>query len=336
VYMEVKARNVGYQTWSQSNLHLGTSNPNDRTSQLYDSSWLNPSRPAGLVETGVAPGEVGTFDFTLHAPQQTGSYNEYFNLVADGVTWLNDPGLYFTVNVVSPVAAPNNQNTGLSAGQSLNVGKYLLSPDTQSTLNLLSNGNLALYNNFKPYWANNINTSNASFVVMQGDGNLVEYDKSGNPLWSSNTTGSGNHLDLQTDGNLVIYSSGGQPLWFTSTSQVPNHLNYVNSSTSSLSLIFPGQAVQTANRQYLAVLQYDGNFVVYKGAQAIWSSQTFGKNVAFGAMQNDGNFALYSPAGTPIWSTNSGWGGPSSLVMQPDGNLVIYNISGRPVWASIR
>jgi hypothetical protein len=335
LYMQVKARNIGYQTWSQSNLHLGTSNPNDRSSQLYDGSWLSPVRPAGLVEVSVAPGETGTFNFTLHTPQQTGTYNEYFNLVADGITWLNDLGLYFTVNVVAPVAASNTQNTGLASGQSISVNQGLLSPDTQSTLKLQSDGNLVLYSNFKPAWATyNFNPA-ASLLVMQGDGNLVEYDKSGNPVWSSSTSGSGNHLELQTDGNLVIYSGTGQPLWFTSTGQVPDHLSYVNTTIASVGLIFPGQALQTANRQYAAVLQSDGNFVVYKGAQALWSSQSYGKSVAFGAMQADGNFVLYSPSGAPVWYTRTAGGG-SSLVMQSDGNLVIYGANGGPTWASIR
>lgn len=316
-------------------MHLGTSSPNDRSSLFYDNSWLNSVRPAGMVESAVAPGEVGTFNFTLHAPAQTGTYNEYFNLVADGVSWLNDLGLFFTVNVVTPVVATNSQNTGLATGQILQVGHYLLSPDTQSVLELFPNGNLVLFSNFKQVWTNNVNNGNASFVVMQSDGNLVEYDKSGNPLWSTNTSGGGNQIQLQTDGNLVMYSSGGQPLWFTSTSQIPNHLSYVNISLSSIGLIFPGQAIQTANRQYTAVLQYDGNFVVYKNSQAIWSTQTYGKNVAFGAMQSDGNFVLYSPSGTAVWYTRTA-GSTSSMVMQPDGNLVIYGADGSPTWASIR
>jgi hypothetical protein len=44
-------------------------------------------------------------------------------------------------------------------------------------------------------------------LIMQTDGNLVEYGSSG-ALWATGTSGSNNHVTMQTDGNLVIYSSG--------------------------------------------------------------------------------------------------------------------------------
>lgn len=54
-------------------------------------------------------------------------------------------------------------------------------------------------------------------LLMQGDGNLVEYSKSGagspaDPTWSSNTPGhNGAYALMQTDGNLVVYPPGGGP-----------------------------------------------------------------------------------------------------------------------------
>ena len=53
---------------------------------------------------------------------------------------------------------------------------------------------------------------------MQGDGNLVLYDASWTPRWSSHTHGNlGSHLAVQNDGNVVVYSPGGPPLWETDT-----------------------------------------------------------------------------------------------------------------------
>lgn len=71
----------------------------------------------------------------------------------------------------------------------------------------------------------------SSTLVMQTDGNLVQYSSSGAVLWSTGTwNGKGcpsgdtcvNQLDMQTDGNLVLYSidqsNGSQtPLWSTGT-----------------------------------------------------------------------------------------------------------------------
>jgi hypothetical protein len=49
---------------------------------------------------------------------------------------------------------------------------------------------------------------------MQNDGNLVIYDGSGAPVWSSGTWGnSAARAVVQDDGNFVVYDAGWQPLW---------------------------------------------------------------------------------------------------------------------------
>jgi hypothetical protein len=52
---------------------------------------------------------------------------------------------------------------------------------------------------------------------MQGDGNLVVYNRSGNPVWDSGTFSAGSFLVVQNDGNVVIYSASGEPQWSTDT-----------------------------------------------------------------------------------------------------------------------
>ena len=337
LYMQLQARNVGYQTWNQSNFHLGTSSPNDRTSQFYNSSWLDTNRPGGLSETSVAPGASGTINFTLQAPQQTGTYIENFNLVADGITWLNNPGFYFTINVVAPQQPSNNQNTGLTSGQSLNINQYLLSPDTQSTLNLQSNGDLVLYENFRPVWANNVIGATGAKLIMQSDGNLVEYNSSGTTLWSTGTNGnSGDYLTLQTDGNLVIYSSSGTALWSTGTINIPNHLDSVN-TTLPIGYLYPGQSLQTANGAYKLILQNDGNLVLYNTSTgtALWYSNTHGESVAYLAMQADGNLVLYGTNGQALWDSNTEGSGNNALVLQEDGTLALNDTNGNGIlWAN--
>lgn len=337
-YVTVQAYNAGNQTWQQSNLHIGTSNPNDRSSVFYDSSWLDPQRPAGMQQSSVAPGSTATFNFTMDAPSTPGSYKEYFNLVDDGVTWLNDPGLYFYINVVNPVAATNSQDTSLTAGQTLTTGQYLMSPDTQSILILQSDGNLVLYSDFKPVWSSGTTGTGANMLAMQTDGNLVLYAPGMKPIWNSQTQSNpGAYLTLQTDNNLVVYSPSSSPLWASYTVHNPNHLDYVNTFVTGAA-IYPGQELQTANRQYTAILQTDGNFVVYNGSQALWASGTdypsIHQKVAFANMQSDGNLVVYSTSLKPLWNSGTPENGPSSLNMQPDGNLVIYNANMQPTWAS--
>ncbi len=100
------ARNTGNQTWLNSGPHallVGTVSPQERSSAFSPGSgWLSGTRPALLREASVAPGAIGTFEFWLTAPPQTGVRHERFGLIANGLTWLNDTGLSFYTDVKPP------------------------------------------------------------------------------------------------------------------------------------------------------------------------------------------------------------------------------------------
>lgn len=104
-YLEFKARNTGNISWIRGmprwQVNTASSNPNDRRSAFCDINWLNVNcdRPVSSSETTVGVGQQGTFGFWITTPGQSGAYNEYFNLVADGRTWLNNPGMYWTLKV---------------------------------------------------------------------------------------------------------------------------------------------------------------------------------------------------------------------------------------------
>jgi len=335
-YMRLKARNMGTQTWNPSFLHLGTSRPNDRTSQFADSSWTSYQgvpRPAQLSESSLAPGQIGTFDFVLKAPNATGSYTEYFNLVADGQAWLNDLGFSFTVNVASPVGPSNTSNTGLSSGATLSKSSFLLSPDSQSVLAIQRDGSLTLFANFSNVWSTGPLGTGVDRLVMQADGNLVLYNTANQALWSSNTQGNpGARLALQTDGNVVVYSTSNAALWATYTLHNPDHLSYVN-TTLNTGQLYPGQSINTADRRFKLVLQADGNLVLYSPTKVLWATGTDSKQVSLLGMQGDGNLVLYDQSYRSLWSSQTaGYGPLLRLVVQQDGNLVLYNRFNVPYW----
>jgi cell wall-associated NlpC family hydrolase len=120
--------------------------------------------------------------------------------------------------LAGPASASQPPST-LTAGQTLAAGGTLMSPNTSYRL------------------------------VMQTDGNLVEYGPSG-WMWTSNTAGSGgaNRLVMQTDGNLVMY---------TATGAVPFATGEVGSGTADS-----------------LVVQNDGNVVQYGSGGAVFASQT--------------------------------------------------------------
>jgi len=91
-----------------------------------------------------------------------------------------------------------------------------------------------------------IMSANGYKVVMQSDGNLVEYASDGRVMWATHTDNPGAYAAMQEDGNLVVYLAA-RPLWSTGTGgQGPSY----------------------------AVIQPDANFVVYKdGGGATWASR---------------------------------------------------------------
>lgn len=88
-------------------------------------------------------------------------------------------------------------------------------------------------------------------LVMQGDGNLVEYD-AGRSVWTSNTAGhSGSDFEAQSDGNFVVYAPGHVSVWESNTA---------------------GRAGSAGS---VLKIQDDRNIVIYApGNVAVWESHT--------------------------------------------------------------
>ncbi len=332
IYIRVKARNNGNMPWDPSFIRLGTSNPRDHTGLYKDNSWPYPTRQAQLKEAKVTPGQTGTFEFSITAPSNPGSYREYFNVVAEGATWLNDLGAYYNFNVVNPTTPPNPTATVLRSGETLDAKKNLVGPLGQTSLELQADGNLVLNHDYQPTWKSNTGGSQPKQLVMQTDGNLVLYNTNNQPIWYTSTGGNpGAQLSLQLDGNLVLYSASNTPLWSNSTVHNPNYLSYVNTILQPGKLL-RGQWLETADRRFKMVLQSDGNLVLYSPTKAVWSTLTNGSTAAYLAMQQDGNLVLYDANDRPLWQSATNDRGISALALQQDGNLVVYQGMVVPTW----
>jgi len=98
----VEIANTGSSTWykyGDNAVHLGTSESLDRESVFYDANtWLTPNR-IEMVQDSIAPGETARFAFKIKAPMNGGHYKEYFRPVVEGVTWMNNQGIYWQWNV---------------------------------------------------------------------------------------------------------------------------------------------------------------------------------------------------------------------------------------------
>jgi hypothetical protein len=142
-------------------------------------------------------------------------------------------------------------------------------------------------------------------LFLEEDGNLVlSRAADSRVLWASGTAGKqGVRLIMQRDSNLVLYRNDGKPVWSTGT---------------------VGQK-STFNKDSVAILQDDGNFVVYDrivfyksepGAgshqettkKALWDTGVAGSILAAQDME-----AMYQKLGGPYGSLGNPLGGMQSM-----------------------
>jgi len=101
-------------------------------------------------------------------------------------------------------------------------------------------------------------------------------------------------------------------------------------------LLPKNQMISSRDGRFSLVMQTDGNLVLYRNgaSQALWASDTNGKQVGFAIMQGDGNFVIYAPGGAALWAAGTHGNPGSPLILQDDGNLVIYAPGNKAIWAS--
>ncbi|MCA9342905.1 CHAP domain-containing protein [Candidatus Saccharibacteria bacterium] len=222
----------------------------------------------------------------------------------------------------------------LRVGQKMTANQYIESFNTTHVLMMQTDGNLVQYGDgFKVLWHTGTDGNPGAFAVFQTDGNLVVYAADGRPLWNSRPRYGADKVILQDDGHLVTYSSNMQPLWYTGVI-VPNQLTYKGSDSllSNQSTLWPNQFIRSKDGRYSLVMQSDGNLVLYApGHHPIWHSHTYGSPGARFVVQGDGNIVVYSKYNQPLWSVRP-QSNSARLVMQSDGNLVQYSTNGLPLW----
>jgi hypothetical protein len=103
----VAFRNTGTAGWYRgilgANAALGSAEPlnneNAERTGLNPGNWQYASRFAVQTTDYVAPGQIGWFVIQVKAPQAAGTYRFAIRPVIDGVSWLEDYGVYFDLTV---------------------------------------------------------------------------------------------------------------------------------------------------------------------------------------------------------------------------------------------
>jgi hypothetical protein len=95
-----------------------------------------------------------------------------------------------------------------------------------------------------------------------------------------------------------------------------------------------GQRLYSCDGRFWLAMQGDGNLVLRQGAAALWSSHT-NMTAAVGAvMQGDGNFVIYTAAPRALWSSHTNGYSGAYLSVQNDGNVVIRTSRGGAIWST--
>ena len=100
--------------------------------------------------------------------------------------------------------------------------------------------------------------------------------------------------------------------------------------------LLAGESLASADGRYELAYQTDGNLVLYDRPTgvALWWSGTVDDDPGEAVMQDDGNFVVYDGQGSPVWwAGTSGYPG-AHLVLQDDANAVVYAPGDVPVWWS--
>ena len=119
----IDMKNTGTATWTAGVVKLAPI-PRDQASPFQAASWLSPTR-VSTIAADVAPGGTGHFEWDLD-PSQAGSFQPYFGLVAEGVTWFADsggpPDNDIQVNLDVAPAPATGSSSSSSTGGSASTG----------------------------------------------------------------------------------------------------------------------------------------------------------------------------------------------------------------------
>jgi RHS repeat-associated protein len=222
----------------------------------------------------------------------------------------------------SPAAATTPTGPGiLGPGAALSNNESITSPNGQFRLVMQGDGNLVEYDGTTVAWASG--TSGSGYdVVMQGDGNLVIYSATNVAEWASNTSVStGAYLDLNNEGVLSVDSSTGTILWGAAGVLIPG---------ASLSA---NQSITSPNGQFRLVMQGDGNLVESDGTRVEWASGTSGSGLHV-IMQGDGNLVIYSATNVVEWASNTSVNSGAYLDLSDQGLLSVDAGGGTILWGA--
>lgn len=129
------------------------------------------------------------------------------------------------------------------------------------------------------------------------------------------------YLAVQDDGNLVVYAMA--QAWKADGKYVHGYQGIVFPMGTSFS---KGSSFSTGGARL--DFSTSGNLEIYTNGALTWQSGTAGSGES-AVMQGDGNFVIYNAAGNAIWNTNTSGRTDAYLALGPNGALnIIARVAG--------
>jgi hypothetical protein len=292
---------------------------------------------------------------------------------ADAILSLNDDGNLACHRWSSDVHYPafSGPISCLKPGQSLLISQALTSPDGHTTLQFTENANFATSKQGQPttYWNSSSGLSDAKYLTFLWEGYynrgrvaLQIRNSKGAVIWTSPVRESEvgkrdrqskkeydegeawarQHGYSRKEGDkgwvqpvydepvFKLDNDGKAIIWFE------NDTVWSAAITDTLRVgqsLKAGESLVSLNKAYTCTYQSDGNVVVRRGGQQLWSTGTGGTEPGNVSHHQDGNLCVWDAHGQLKWQHAGGFSGDSWTVMQDDGNLVTYVTGRGAVWA---
>lgn len=241
-----------------------------------------------------------------------------FRTVAAVAATVVGTGALIALPATGALASPPPAECKLTTNHPLTSGKTLCAGH-QYTLVMQTDGNVVEYGNGRALWQTYTSGFPGAALGIQLDRNLVVRSAAGKAIWQTGTgTGTTNigTFSVGADGNLAISSNIGKIVW-------QNGAPGSNSFTGGGSAFAVGHFLHAGSAK--VTLQADGNLVARLKDKTVWSSKTAGTGADAATLQKDGNFVLRSTkTGKAVWSTGTaGTGASNAFTITPTGAVTL-------------
>ena len=94
--------------------------------------------------------------------------------------------------------------------------------------------------------------------------------------------------------------------------------------------LYQNQSIYSPSRKYVLIQQSDGNLVLYLNGtgRATWHTNTATGSGNYAVLQSDGNFVVYDQNGTALWGAGSNRDNfQGILIVTDDGKITILDFA---------